>query len=170
MIVPSIAYNLHRAAAPAQGETWERIGRAFDRGEGPARVYLSRSRYKYNRVLTNEAEVERRFQARGFTVLHPHELNIADQIAAVRHARLIAGSAGSAMYLSAFARQGTRKLIVSPRYFAFRDDQLISHLRDQQLAYVMCERDADPEDARMANYHIALDILNATLDRWITDC
>jgi hypothetical protein len=32
MIVPSLAYNLHRWAAPAQGAAWERIGRAFDRG------------------------------------------------------------------------------------------------------------------------------------------
>jgi hypothetical protein len=34
----------------------------------------------------------------------------------------------------------------------------------------MCERDADPEDARMADYHVDLDILDAALDRWIVDC
>jgi capsular polysaccharide biosynthesis protein len=62
-------------------------------------------------------------------VLHTQELGIADQVASVRHARLIAGSAGSAMYSSAFARPGARKLILSPRHFTFRDGQLISHLR-----------------------------------------
>jgi hypothetical protein len=102
VIIPSIAYNLHRAAAYIQRDTWERIGCAFDRKGGPERVYLSRSRYEPNRALINEAEVESRFQAEGFTVLHPQELSIAEQIATIRHARLIAGSAGSAMYLSAF--------------------------------------------------------------------
>jgi capsular polysaccharide biosynthesis protein len=171
MIVPSMAYHLHRGAAAAQSETWERIGCAFDRGEGPERVYLSRSRYRRNRNLLDELEVELRFQARGFTVLHPQELDIAEQIASIRHARLIAGSAGSAMYLSAFIRPGARKLIVSPRNFTFRDDQLISHLRGERLAYVLCAQDATGEDhPRKTDYRVSLDVLDAALERWLADC
>ena len=166
MIVPAAAYHLHRGASLAQCETWERIGRAFDRGTGPARVYLSRSRYAHKRTLLNEVEVERAFQTRGFVVLHPQELPIAEQVAAVRHARLIAGSAGSAMYLSAFARRGTRKLIVSPRNFAFRDDQLISYLCGGQLAYILCPQEADEGHPRDTDYRIAPDILEAALEHW----
>lgn len=81
LLVPASSYNLHREAAAVQAETWETIGRAFDRGEGPERVYLSRSRYAYNRKLLNEVEVEQRFVSRGFVVLHPHEMSIADQLA-----------------------------------------------------------------------------------------
>ncbi len=167
MIVPSLAYNLHRWAAPAQGDTWEHIGRAFDRGDGPTRVYLSRSRYPHNRTLLDEAEIEQRFQARQFTVLHPQELSIADQVAAVRHARLIAGSAGSAMYLSAFARRGARKLIISPRNFTFRDDQLISHLRGGQLAYFLCTPGDSYINPRKADYQVDLERLDSAIDRWI---
>jgi hypothetical protein len=167
LIVPAAAYNLHCAAAPPQAEVWEHIGRAFDRGSGPERVYLSRSRYTYNRTLVNEAEVERRFRARGFTVLHPQELGIAEQVAAVRHASLIAGSAGSAMYLSAFARPGARRLIISPRNFTFRDDQLISHLREGQLAYILCPRGARHVHPRRADYHVDLEILDTALDHWV---
>jgi capsular polysaccharide biosynthesis protein len=172
MIVPSVAYNLHCAAASVQADTWEHIGRSFDRGEGPARVYLSRARYNQNRVLIDETEVERRFQARGFTVLHPQELSIADQIASIRHARLIAGSAGSAMYLSAFARQGAQKLVISPRNFTFRDDQLISYVRGEQIAYVLCATAPDQENKnpRMADYRVALDVLDTAIDRWIAGC
>ncbi len=169
LIVPSIAYNLHRAAAHAQRDTWERIARAFDNGEGPARVYLSRSRYPHNRVLLNETEVERRFQERGFTILHPQELSIPEQLASIRHARLIAGSAGSAMYLSAFANQGARKLIVSPRSFTFRDDQLIAHLRGERLAYVLCAQEAVHEHPRMADYRVALETLEDAIERWSDD-
>jgi capsular polysaccharide biosynthesis protein len=169
MIVPAAAYHLHRGASFAQRDTWERIGRAFDRGAGPTRVYLSRSRYRHHRALVNETEVERHFQRRGFVVLHPQELPIAEQVAAVRRARLIAGSAGSAMYLSAFAHRGTRKLIVSPRSFSFRDDQLISHLCDAQLAYVLCAQDVDEGHPRDADYRIAPDILEAALERWLDD-
>jgi len=168
MIVPAVAYHLHSAAASAQADTWERIGRAHDRGEGPARVYLSRSRLHRNRTLLDEAEVERRFQAAGFTVVHSQELSIAEQIAAVRHARLIAGSAGSAMYLSAFARRGARKLIVSPRHFTFRDDQLISYVRGETVAYVLCPQDAGLENPRAADYRVDLDVLDGALERWTT--
>jgi hypothetical protein len=169
LIVPSIAYNLHRAAAHAQRDTWERIGRVFDRGEGPKRVYLSRSRYGPNRALTNEAEVERRFEACGFTIVHPQELSIAEQIASIRHAQLIAGSAGGAMYLSAFARRGGRKLIISPRNFTFRDDQLISHLRGGQIAYILCTQEANHENPRMADYEVEMDVLDTAINRWVAD-
>jgi capsular polysaccharide biosynthesis protein len=167
MIIPSVAYNLHCAAAAAQHETWQSIGAAFDRGEGPERVYLSRSRYRPNRALINEAEVERSFQARGFAVFHPQELSIAEQVAAIRHARLIAGSAGSAMCLSAFARPGASKLIISPRNFTFRDDQLISHLRGEPLCYVLCTPRTHEPIARKADYEVEMGVLDAALDRWI---
>jgi capsular polysaccharide biosynthesis protein len=169
MIVPSMAYHLHRGVAAAQGETWERIGRAFDRGAGPERVYLSRSRHRHNRILLDEVAVERRFEARGFTVLHPQELGIAEQVASIRHARLIAGSAGSAMYLSAFARPGARKLIVSPRNFTVRDDQLISPLRGERLAYVLCAQDMGEGHPRETDYRVALKVLDAALERWLAD-
>jgi hypothetical protein len=169
LIVPSITYNLHRAAAHAQCDTWERIGRVFDRGEGPERVYLSRSRYGLNRALTNEKAVERRFEAHGFTIMHPQELSIAEQIASIRHARLIAGSAGSAMYLSAFARRGARTLIISPRNFTFRDDQLISHLRGGQIAYILCMQEASHENPRMADYEVEVDVLDTAINRWVAD-
>jgi hypothetical protein len=167
MIVPSLAYNLHRWAASAQSDTWERIGCAFDRGDGPTYVYLSRSRHTPNRTLRDEDEIERGFQARGFTVLHPQELSIADQVAAVRHARLIAGSAGSAMYLSAFARRGARKLIISPRNLTFRDDQLISHLRGERLAYFLCAPGDPHINPRKADYQVDLEHLDSAIDRWI---
>jgi capsular polysaccharide biosynthesis protein len=166
LIVPSIAYNLHTAAAGAQYDTWERIGRAFDRPGGPERVYLSRSRYPHRRRLTNEAEVERLFQARGFTVIHPHELSVSEQIGSVRHARMLAGSAGSAMYLAAFAKPGVHKMIISPHCFAFRDDQLISHLRDESLTYFLCSQEREPENPRMTDYEVALDTLELAIDRW----
>jgi hypothetical protein len=167
LLVPSIAYNIHCEASPVQGETWERIGRACDCGESPERVYLSRSRYTRTRSLLNEAEVERRFAAHGFVVLHPQALSVTDQVAIIRDARLIAGGVGSAMYTSAFARPGASTLIIAPRYFAFRDDQLIAHLRGHRLAYVMCERGSNPREPRLADYAVDLDVLDAALGHWV---
>jgi len=167
MIVPSAAYSLHSAVASAQAETWERIGQAYDRGDGPERVYLSRSRFTRHRTLVGEAEVERRFQAYDFTVVHPEELSIAEQVAVIRQAQLIAGSAGSAMYLSAFARRGARKLIISPRHFTFRDDQLISYVRGEPIAYVLCPQGSRLQNPRTADYRVAANVLEAALEQWI---
>jgi hypothetical protein len=100
-------------------------------------------------------------------VLHPQELSIADQVAAVRHAHLIAGSAGSAMYLGAFARRGARKLIISPRNLTFRDDQLISHLRGEQLAYFLCAPGDPHVNPRKADFQVELEHLDIAIDRWI---
>lgn len=169
MIVPAAAYHLHRGASSAQRDTWERIARAFDRGAGPARVYLSRSRYGRKRALVDEAEVEQHFQRRGFVVLHPQELPIAEQVAAVRQAGLIAGSAGSAMYLSAFAHRRARKLIVSPRNFSFRDDQIIAYLCGGQLAYVLCPQGAGEGHPREMDYRVAADVLEDALECWLDD-
>jgi capsular polysaccharide biosynthesis protein len=100
-------------------------------------------------------------------VLHPQELTIAEQLAAVRHARLLAGSAGSAMCLGAFAHRGARKLIISPRNFTFRDDQLISHLRGEPVGYVLCTPRAGEAIARKADYEVELGLLDAALQEWL---
>jgi capsular polysaccharide biosynthesis protein len=159
LIIPSIAYNLHNAASFAQRETWDRIGHALACPDGRERVYISRSRYRATRRLVNESQVEGVFRDHGFAVLHPQELSIREQVAAVRDARLIAGSAGSGMHLSAFARQGARTLIISPRNFTLRDDQLIAHLRRGSIAYVLCAEETGHQSARMADYWVDVDVL-----------
>jgi capsular polysaccharide biosynthesis protein len=47
--------------------------------------------------------------------MHPQELSIRDQVAAVRAAPLVVGCDGSALHLLAFARPGTKLLAIDSR-------------------------------------------------------
>jgi capsular polysaccharide biosynthesis protein len=169
MIVPSSSYNLFTSVANAQAETWERIGRALGREEGPDRVYLSRSQFPYNQRVANETEVEQRFRSWGFTIVYPEQHTTAEQITLIRDARYVAGNAGSAMYLSAFARLGINKLVIAPLNFAFRDDQLISHVRGDSFSYFLCQPGPDTNKGpRKTVYHVALERLDEAIAQWIS--
>lgn len=67
----------------------------------PDRIYLTRSSMPTRRLL-NEATVEQIFERHGFTIVRPELLTVAQQMALVSNALLIAGPAGSAMFNLAF--------------------------------------------------------------------
>jgi hypothetical protein len=167
LIVPSIAYDLHARAARAQIATWERVAAALDTGGGPERIYLSRSRWPYYRDLRGEGLIDRLFEARGFEIVHPQLISLAEQVTLVRNATHVAGAGGSGMYLAAFARGPVAKLVIAPRSYAFRDDQLISHLRGERLAFVLCPPGSDDVHPRAADFGVSLDVLGPAVDRWL---
>jgi len=70
-----------------------------------ARLYLSR-RHSPKRRLANEAEVERLFQAHGFTLLLLETLSFREQVAAFAGASVVAGPHGAGFANLVFAPQG----------------------------------------------------------------
>ncbi|MCE4225975.1 glycosyltransferase family 61 protein [Methylobacterium sp. C25] len=79
------------------------------------RIYLSRSRWHENHRIANEYELENVFRERGFAIVHPQELAPHDVIRVMQGADLIASSDGSHAHLLAFARRGTRSLLLDTR-------------------------------------------------------
>lgn len=106
IIVPEPAFqNGHRifhGADRAHLATAERLiaqGRRFD-----APVYLSRRRLSGGiHDVAGEDKIEALFEARGFTVLHPETMALADQIALFNSAPMIAGTVGSAFHTAMFS-------------------------------------------------------------------
>lgn len=85
-------------------------------GGGGTMLYLSRRLLKRRlRRLSNDAAVERRMARRGFTVVHPQQMSLVDQINAAAGADLIAGVDGSALHLSVFMRPGSRMLVLETK-------------------------------------------------------
>jgi capsular polysaccharide biosynthesis protein len=154
LIVPSIAFDLHRSVSQWMNEAWNPIGELFGESDQP-RVYLSRSQFTRRRGLLNELEVEEAFLQRGFTIVHPQDLSIADQVRLARGAECLAGSAGSAMYLGAFQRPRSVKVVLTPRHFTLIDDSLISHARNGTAAFWISD-DEDPSERgpRYADYRV----------------
>lgn len=76
-------------------------------------VYLSR-RGRTGRVLVGESALEAALQAHGVRVLRPEAMPVADQIAAMRGARVVVGASGAALANVIFAPRGAAVLEIRP--------------------------------------------------------
>jgi capsular polysaccharide biosynthesis protein len=84
-----------------------------------SKIYLSRRSFVggSNRLVENEDELEALFERRGFDIIVPEKLPIADQIRAVANADYVAGVDGSALHLCGFMQPGATVLIIETRPF-----------------------------------------------------
>lgn len=121
--VPSRSLMLKAWARPEATALWRRIASGVEPGADEA-VFLSRRRFHRANVGDDKSvraesawdeELERRFSSAGFRVAHPEIMPLREQLALVGGARVLAGSAGSALHLSAFASPGTRVLEIGDR-------------------------------------------------------
>jgi capsular polysaccharide biosynthesis protein len=79
-------------------------------------VYLSRRKLtRRQQRIENESAVERHMRRRGFTVIYPERMSLAEQIRGVAEAAVVAGVDGSALHLGAFLRPGSRMLVLETR-------------------------------------------------------
>jgi len=113
------------------------------------KLYLSRSALgPAQRGVDQERALEARLQALGWTIVHPEELSLAEQIALYRSARVVAGFEGSALHGLAFLGLPNRPPGVvmlgdhpSPDYFLqFRAQRISGY-------FIQCTR-PDPTSER----------------------
>ena len=88
---------------------------AFAAPNAPAwtRVYVTRAK-AHGRDIVNQAEVTGVFQAFGFTVVDVEGLTFAQQVAAFKDARIVAGCMGATMTNTVFCEPGTIVLHLAP--------------------------------------------------------
>jgi hypothetical protein len=101
-----------------RGRAVERIMMMGGRGPdgampGPRRIYVSREGTRHRRPR-NEAEVRERVAARGFAIVHPEAMPVADQIRLFRGAEIALGVHGSGLANAAFMRPGGTLLEIAP--------------------------------------------------------
>lgn len=149
--LPTAPFHMSASADPRFLLPFDRIGEriearkyAGDLSGLPSRIYLSRSRLGKRRA-TNEAAVEAVMIERGFTVVHPQDHPLYQQVAMLRRAELIAGCDGSALHLAAFARPGARLLAIDTR--AVENQFLIDQARELDAVHVWGATD-DVDDRR----------------------
>lgn len=120
LVVPERPVVLKSWAAPEAAALWRRVSEAVGASGDAERVFLSRSAFHATTASARsdrsdaawDTLLDEHFAAAGFAVVHPETLPIAEQIALVRGASVLAGPSGSGLHLSAFARAGTRVLEV----------------------------------------------------------
>jgi tetratricopeptide (TPR) repeat protein/capsular polysaccharide biosynthesis protein len=84
----------------------------------PKRIYISRSKARYRRVL-NEEDVVEVLERSGFVSILPESMSLAEQIAHFYHAEVIVAAHGSGLTNTIFSRHGTKVIeLVSPHYIS----------------------------------------------------
>ena len=121
LLVPGRPVLLKRWALPPAVDVWRRVSDGVGRRGPHERIFLSRTRFharRTDRARTDriwDTGVDATFGAAGFHVVHPETMSVSEQIELIRGATVLAGPAGSALHLSAFADPGTRVLVVGDR-------------------------------------------------------
>jgi capsular polysaccharide biosynthesis protein len=142
LVVPMALVSIYESAHRDQARVYERLVRCCENlktapvsDNAPARIYLSRRRYRNvvnrsqpnagrsmrERILArvlfnkryctgarvvNEDDVERTFAQNGFHVMFPEKHSFAEQIKLFRAAKVIAGFSGSALHNAVFMPKG----------------------------------------------------------------
>jgi capsular polysaccharide biosynthesis protein len=120
---------------------------------GDGAIYLSRSRVNPDkRRMVNEAALEDALAGIGFTIIHPHELEVKEQIRLISRARLIVGPIGAAMVSAVFSNRDCPVIYLCHG----RTDQsfpILDSISERSATYCYFDEDHRPKD----NWHIDVD-------------
>lgn len=150
LYVPSRIAPFLQPSGQRYNTLMERVGDHI-KGEMPEgaerKVYLSRSRLmSESRVFSAELaeRLDEMFRVKGFSVVHPQELEPAAQIAMIRGADFIAGPAGSQLHLAVFSLKPVRMLRFAPSYFHGQTDMEILQGKGGDLSEFLVDRTEEP--------------------------
>ena len=102
------------------------------------------------RPLVIELAIEAMAEELGFTVIHPQELGIAEQIRIFAAAKMIMGTGGSAMHNAVFSPPDARVLMLSSDGWVTVIDSLLDGGRGR-LGYVMGAAAEEDEKRKRRN-------------------
>lgn len=131
----------------------------------PLRLYVSRDRSSFRRT-TNEAAVAGLLTARGFTIISPENLPLAEQVSLFSNAKVVVGTHGAGLTNIVFCRPGSAVLeLMPPRYCHWMYYNLACRA-DLRYACVLGEGvpDADPWAHQKEDLSVDLRRLASALD------
>ena len=135
LVVPSMLHRDHHMHPAINLAVADLLGRAGvgAAGAGPSLIYVSRSKMAGEPRLLNEADVETLMTMRGFSVIHPQQLSLIEQLRLFAGATVIAGEFSSALHNAMFMRRGTGVIAIN---FFNGYQSAIARLREQTIAFV----------------------------------
>jgi capsular polysaccharide biosynthesis protein len=136
---------------PGLRNVWRRLGENLIDRSAPVhdRIFISRSGHLRRRQCHNAREVEQFFAARGFEVIHPEQVSLAQQAGIFAGATDIAGFAGSAMFNLMFAERVRTVILLSHEAYTARNEHLFTSLLGGEVHYFWSPPEiAHPEGGR----------------------
>jgi capsular polysaccharide biosynthesis protein len=124
-------------AHPGLSEVWERLARGLIDPSAPTheRIFVSRGGQWARRTCRNRRDVEEFFQANGFTVVYPEDLDLSQQASVFAGATVIAGFGGSAMFNMMYAEKMTTAIVLSHEAYTARNEHLFTSLLGGDVHY-----------------------------------
>ncbi len=157
LYVPSVMIQRRRFVDPTGRDIFQRVKSLANLSKqiDTRRIYVSRSRAQ-GRGLKNEIIIEKIFEDFGFTIIHPQDLPMIDQIKIFRDAKMIAGTGGSAMHNAIYSGNDAKILILATENWFVLADSFICK-EEGQLGYVFgktIETDLDPNGRHKSEWSI----------------
>lgn len=139
LVTATPAYRLPDEVHPLVAEVWDELGRRLAAAASPTprsrRIFLTRR--ATNRTCHDGPALERLFGTHGFEVVAPEDLPLADQVALVREADVVAGYAGSAMLLLALAGEPKHVVTVGSSSYTAPNERLVAAVLGHRLDQVV---------------------------------
>lgn len=153
LIAPSLMWHNRDPfyAHPGLREVWQRLGHGLIDAGVPTydRVFIGRTETYARRTCRNDADVQRFFSDRGFTVVYPELLDLSAQAAVFADAKVIAGYGGSGLFSVLFARNLQALIVLNQNSYSHRNEQLFAAVLDVPLHYFWSAADiSHPEGGR----------------------
>ncbi len=148
-----IGEYVHPGMRRIWGDAGERLSTPATRDSWPERVFHTRGGHR--RACRNRELVEDLFRGLGFEIVSPAQHSLAEQVQLARHARTIAGFAGSGMYQIAFTGEPKHVIAIGAESYAAHNEHLMAALLGHRLDLVVCRADVprgDPPKFSAASY------------------
>ncbi|HEY9294123.1 MAG TPA: glycosyltransferase 61 family protein [Microlunatus sp.] len=130
---------------PEIADTWRRLGdnliqHDVPEGELPEKIFVSRQP-TIRRSCRNAAEVEAVFADRGFKIIYPETMDLAQQATVFSRARVVAGFGGSAMFNILFCRRLEKLIILAHESYLARNEYQFASVLGCQTHYLWSDPD-----------------------------
>lgn len=136
LTIASQDYILERSISDVSLGVWRHISEYYHSDSSFQKLYISRSRWKKQRYLNQEEEIESRLRENGFHIFHPEDYDISQQISIVSNAMFVAGTSGSGFYNCIYNYKKGRRVILAPERFITMNDALINRQSDSDISYI----------------------------------
>lgn len=140
LVAATPMFSMPEYVHPRIQETWGRVGRALaaegPTGDYPERIFCGRRRAK--RPCRNTAEIESHFSRHRFAIVYPEDFSLAEQARMFRHAQVVAGYAGSALFTSALCDTPKHLVIICSETYTATNDYMIASVLGHEIDVVWC--------------------------------
>lgn len=140
-------FSMPEYVHPDIRHTWQRVGDVLESGatvdQIPERMFISRRIRK--RACLNTGEVEELFAKHGFAIVYPEDYRMADQVAMFRHAKVIAGFAGSGLFNVCFASEKKQLIMLHHAAYSATNEYQMASVLGHDIDAVISDVDPDSE-------------------------